>query len=272
MARRRSQRTESIGRRSNKLKISEDVYEITYDYDDEWSGCGTSSETFEGSWSELQDYIKQLRASGCYNIDAACVDDCYESYSGLNESSEEIARKLFVSLVKLYPYGYSVLNDGNFVCKIAAKDDEDAIRQFNDFLKTDWKSAWKNGTLPKYFGESKKCVARRCLREDVRADLEADGYKYVTSKIFGGRYYEIYRKVVKGENKGYWKAVEKDSRTFKPIGEPFDITWEQASGFEPIRDTGFSRAVGKALGFTKFGVPRESYRRFRGKHGTKKDW
>lgn len=398
---RRSQRTESVGRRSNKLKISEDVYEITYDYDDEWSGGGTSSETFEGSWQDLQDYIKQLRASGCYNIDATCVDGCYESYSGLNESSdggvviktdskegkyyltksstkqktfwstdikkanvfakkdsamnklytvlqklpenafydedtafdledeselkgakfakfyitdtsgkeiediskevkdhllsddkfissifdedmdesysrlnessEEIARKLFVSLVKLYPYGYSVLNDGNFVCRISAKDDEDAIRQFNDFLKTDWKSAWRNGTLPKYFGESRKRVARRCLREDVRADLEADGYKYVTSKIFGGRYYEIYRKVVKGENKGYWKAVEKDSRTFKPIGEPFDITWEQASGFEPIRDTGFSRAVGKALGFTKFGVPRESYKRFRGKRRAQKD-
>ena len=322
---RRSQRTESIGRRSNKLKISEGVYEITYDYDDEWSGGGTSSETFEGSWSELQDYIKQLRASGCYNIDAACVDDCYESYSGLtessdggvviktdskegkyyltksstkqktfwstdikkanvfakkdsamnklytvlqklpenafydedtafdledeselkgakfakfyitdtsgkeiediskevkdhllsddkfissifdedmdesysrlNEGSEEIARKLFVSLVKLYPYGYSVLNDGNFVCRIAAKDDEDAIRQFNDFLKTDWKSAWRNGTLPKYFGESKKRVFRKHSRMTERIfpdqyQSNVDGKTYTIKWHDGkGKYY-----------------------------------------------------------------------------------
>lgn len=72
----------------------------------------------------------------------------------IKESNDELARNGFVSLVKLRPYGYSVLNDGYFVCRIAANDDNDAIRQFNDFIKTDWKSAWKSGTLPKYFGES----------------------------------------------------------------------------------------------------------------------
>lgn len=73
---------------------------------------------------------------------------------GIKENNDELARKGFVSLVKLRPYGYSVLNDGYFVCRISATDDNDAISQFNDFIKTDWQSAWKSGTLPEYFGES----------------------------------------------------------------------------------------------------------------------
>lgn len=240
---RRSQRTESVGRRSNKLKISEDVYEITYDYDDEWSGGGTSSETFEGSWQDLQDYIKQLRASGCYNIDAACVDDCYESYSGLNESSEEIARKLFVSLVKLYPYGYSVLNDGNFVCRIAAKDDEDAIRQFNDFLKTDWKSAWRNGTLPKYFGESKKRVLHKHSR--------------MTERIFPDQ---------------YQSNVD---------GKTYTIKWHDGKGKYYVqipcaRKVLWSDSPEELMGQIDVELRKchkgESYKRFRGKRRTQKDW
>lgn len=81
-----------------------------------------------------------------------------ESYRGakrtrsLNES-EEIARQLFVTLTK-DNYGYYVLNDGYYVCNIAARNDDDAIDQFYDFLDTDWKRRWKDGTLPKYFGES----------------------------------------------------------------------------------------------------------------------
>lgn len=88
----------------------------------------------------------------------------------MKERSDEIARKNFLSLVKLYPYGYSVLNDGEFVCRISATDDNDAIRQFNAFTNTDWKDAWRSGTLPKYFGESKKrgkLESRKRLKEDV---------------------------------------------------------------------------------------------------------
>ena len=54
----------------------------------------------------------------------------------INES-EEIDRKLFVSLVRLgdKPYdGYSILNDGNFVKRIYAENDIDAKRQFRDWL------------------------------------------------------------------------------------------------------------------------------------------
>ena len=73
----------------------------------------------------------------------------------MRESSDEIARKGFVSLVPdTFNGGYLVLNDGNFVCKISAVDDEDATDKFYRFLKTDWNSAWRDGTLPRYFGES----------------------------------------------------------------------------------------------------------------------
>jgi hypothetical protein len=74
--------------------------------------------------------------------------------SRMTESDDVVDRRGFVSLVKLNNYGsYSVLNDGYFVIKILADDDSDAKRQFNDFLSTDWKSDWKNGTLPKYYDE-----------------------------------------------------------------------------------------------------------------------
>lgn len=55
--------------------------------------------------------------------------------SELNESSEEdvLARRGFLSLVATYPYGYSILNDGNFVKRVVADNDEDAIAQFDQF-------------------------------------------------------------------------------------------------------------------------------------------
>lgn len=60
-----------------------------------------------------------------------------ESYKRRIRESKELDRKAFVSLVKLGrdPYdGYSILNDGYFVKRIYAESDEDAIRQFRDYL------------------------------------------------------------------------------------------------------------------------------------------
>lgn len=42
------------------------MYLIIYDYKDERN----IRETFYGSWSELQNYIKRMLKNGCYNIDA----------------------------------------------------------------------------------------------------------------------------------------------------------------------------------------------------------
>lgn len=53
-----------------------------------------------------------------------------------------------------------------------------------------------------------------------------NGYEELNTMI---KHYKLYRKMVNG--KGRWKAM--DTKT----GEVFDITYEQALGYEPIRPT-----------------------------------
>jgi hypothetical protein len=44
-------------------------YEIIYDYtDDGGYESRNNVESFTGDWLELQDYIKQMKKQGCYNI------------------------------------------------------------------------------------------------------------------------------------------------------------------------------------------------------------
>ena len=52
------------------------MYEIIYDYTDEGGYESRNNvETFEGTWTELQAYIKSMRKNGCYNITATEVRD-----------------------------------------------------------------------------------------------------------------------------------------------------------------------------------------------------
>ena len=50
-------------------------YEIIYDVSDGFSEEHNKLERFEGSWTELQAYIKDMKRTGCFNIDATCIDD-----------------------------------------------------------------------------------------------------------------------------------------------------------------------------------------------------
>jgi len=50
-------------------------YTIVYDFCGDFSDEYGIVETFTGTWDELQDYIKQLRKSGAYNIEANAVGD-----------------------------------------------------------------------------------------------------------------------------------------------------------------------------------------------------
>ncbi len=50
------------------------LYEVIYDYDDGYDESRNIREEFSGDWSDLQKFIKELRDSGCYNIDAAAID------------------------------------------------------------------------------------------------------------------------------------------------------------------------------------------------------
>lgn len=63
--------------------------------------------------------------------------DTYLKNESLNEA-DELDRKGFTTIVKLgdYPYdGYSILNDGYFVKRIYSESDEDAVKQFRDWLE-----------------------------------------------------------------------------------------------------------------------------------------
>lgn len=74
----------AMGESVKKKKLPESLYSIMYDYDYdddmEKGGVYTSKnneEHFRGSWSDLQDYLKQMRKQGCYNIDANEIGDEY---------------------------------------------------------------------------------------------------------------------------------------------------------------------------------------------------
>lgn len=51
------------------------VYEVTYLEDDSWAGECLTGTYFEGTWLQLQDFIKGLKDCGCWAIEASCVSD-----------------------------------------------------------------------------------------------------------------------------------------------------------------------------------------------------
>lgn len=44
-------------------------FTIIYDYCSAWTDGYNIHEEFEGSWDDLQDFLKVMKANGCYNID-----------------------------------------------------------------------------------------------------------------------------------------------------------------------------------------------------------
>ena len=57
-------------------------YEIIWCEDDEWSGECTYSELFDGTWTDLQRRIKDMKKAGCYRIDATALYDFEEVLAG----------------------------------------------------------------------------------------------------------------------------------------------------------------------------------------------
>ena len=51
------------------------VYEITYNYvcEDEDTDERNIKIQFEGSYADLQEYIKEMERGGCFIIDTACI-------------------------------------------------------------------------------------------------------------------------------------------------------------------------------------------------------
>lgn len=51
-----------------------ECYEIIYDWSGEYDEALNITERFDGSYEELQEYIKQMKKNGCYNITASLIE------------------------------------------------------------------------------------------------------------------------------------------------------------------------------------------------------
>lgn len=89
----------------------------------------------------------------------------------VEDDENVLARKVFVTLVKLYPRGYSILNDGNFVKKIYAASDEEAIRQFNELAT---KGKLLTESVKKAVKEQIVEAKHKTLVESVMSDLDLE--------------------------------------------------------------------------------------------------
>ena len=136
---------EVIGR-VGKYEIIKDAYGFGVD-----DGYRVNRFTVYGDGRPVFDYkpagsvlskVKSLIKSGDfnnphYNNDAKYVGNTLKYGVGVDESCKRRRIKEGKELVKLGrdPYdGYSILNDGYFVKRIYAESDEDAIRQFRNYL------------------------------------------------------------------------------------------------------------------------------------------
>lgn len=77
--------------------------------------------------------------------------------------------------------------------------------------------------------------------ESLKEDIDISTYKEVSPENRGGTIYRLFRKVENG--KGKWAAIEQCNG--KDCGEPFEITYEQARGFEPMNS---NEKIGMVLG------------------------
>lgn len=89
----------------------------------------------------------------------------------VEDDENVLARKVFVTLVKLYPRGYSILNDGNFVKKIYAASDDEAIRQFNELAT---KGQLLTESVKKAVKEQVAEAKHQTLVESVMSDLDLE--------------------------------------------------------------------------------------------------
>ena len=89
------------------------------------------------------------------------------------------------------------------------------------------------------------------IEEMETPGLEDEDYRYLEMRSEGRKYFNIYRGIK--NNRGVWAAVEVDGKTMKEIGEPFEITYDQGRGLEPIDpdNNKLQKMVGKALGLRR---------------------
>ncbi len=109
------------------------------------------------------------------------------------QESEELARKYFYSLIKddsgpFRTVEYIILNDGDFVTKVNATNDKDAIKKFNYFTKEKASTplySVKEDSMRKVTQSFLKSLVRDGIAEDV---TDAD-WEDIKDKVYDKIYY-----------------------------------------------------------------------------------
>lgn len=98
--------------------------------------------------------------------------DCKVNTNKKVNESEEIDRQAFGSLIRYgdKPYdGYAILNDGYFVKRIYAESDEDAKKQFQDWLDRGGTGAVENDIDEEYDNDDWEPTEEEIARYDMIA-------------------------------------------------------------------------------------------------------
>lgn len=142
------------------------------------------------------------------------TSECLMKVRDIKEG-KEIDRQVFASLEKLNDGGYSILNDGYFVARVSADDDDDAKAVFKKFLNTDWKKAWKDGTLPKYANDwlegnvdeslKENCSGGKCDETEKMSNEELENYLSKLIKEYRTKKSELKNESVNEDVSKEWK-------------------------------------------------------------------
>lgn len=173
----------------------------------------------------------------------------------LNEALEDELDILLVASdcrCKLSQYDIEEAADLEQLAQYIKKVYDNIVKQYGNRFFKYWKFA-EDG-IKIYFANGKVELVDELELTDadnITESIDLSKYEPMSSRVGG---YEIYRYVEKDQDgkivKGHW-AAKSDA------GEPFEITYEQARGFEPITPVQkLSKDLGKKL------LPKSSHNRF----------
>ena len=205
-----------------------ETYEIIYDYCGEDGNCDYNiREEFTGTWEELQQYIKQMKRNGCYNISATDITpEGYEESvklkikeTVLNESRSEVADKI-TEIVGLQ--GFWTRED-EFV---ESMEDEGLSVDYIDYETAEISSNDSEETCRVYFnrgGKSFTIGKIKCFDED------GNSFWY--------------------EEEDLSESLDDDYTTYRVWYRPFDYPDEEDYVDIYARDTKDARYRGNAYGY-----------------------
>lgn len=163
------------------------------------------------------------------------IQECCMKVADLKES-KSTSRQVFCSLVELPDGSRSILNDGYFVTKVYSDTIDEAVETFKNFLKSDWKGAWKKGALNKisaneFLGESvEKFVGQTLTEAEVPIRLSMDDMTNSDNFNLGNKV----KKEVADENQRI--ADEKERQRIATLREENKETFDIIGGSSSVED------------------------------------